>query len=249
MKKTLEWIKSATPYVTTIAFFAYSILTLLDPRSPYLPNLTSEGLVLSGVNILMLTMAFSLWEERKDRKEERRQFLKHSDKIESMIRQQERVLISKGTIQTWDDSLHVIQRSEHRIQAITWGGPKAPPEWIAKLHEHMKERSKLGQPISYDVVMYVEPGFLENDGLKKQNDDRAETFKKEGLDIRIWVIETPSPMVIDVMIIDGKHVSIALISNSFDSRSLALSIMNNPDAGMAFSGWFDRLVRIGTKVI
>jgi hypothetical protein len=216
-------------------------------------GIASDDVMLMDVGLICFTFPLIYFEQAKEHRRDLDRLSeanrKHLDDFLAQLRSRERVVVSMDTRQTYADSLPMVLRSTSKIEVlVSADGPKAPPEWIESLRQHMLEQQRVGNAIIYDVLILATPDVSQRPEFLRENKERIEHFRSDNLDIRVRTKDVSQHLGFNLIVVDGRGVGIAINPSPSGGRSVGLVLENCGEAALRFSNWFDRLALKATEM-
>lgn len=135
---------------------------------------------------------------------------------------------------TFNDLTSVVFSSKERILTFLTDGPKAPVWWREQLGSYLKITSP---QVRYIVILCIDPNVVTESIVASIDAANAECAGA----VDLYVVDQPSPLGIDVMVVDTEHVFFGLQAIRQGPRRCVIHLTNRVVAS-TLEEWLFHLV-------
>jgi transcriptional regulator with XRE-family HTH domain len=135
-----------------------------------------------------------------------------------------------GHLASYTECAPAVLNASRRLLVFQTGGPKAPSWWRNQLRDHLIETNA---EIEYRVILCIDPNTITPNIL---DDMEAARQEFEGASVDLWIFEQKPQLGIDILIVDGLQVFLALHAHTLTTRQCSIHFEDERVAD-ALSRW------------
>ncbi len=154
----------------------------------------------------------------------------------------------RGYNEVYSSGARIVGKAQRSIKGLVFvRAPKAPPYWAEAVNNRLKESSKAGNPVYFQVVLAADFAQLEKNRSQflRGVEERQKIYSRGGVGelVSRFLLDMNPPIGFDILIVDESHVTIGFTTVS-GHKELQASILfeDRPEIASQFNSWFEQFI-------